>query len=349
MALKTFKQWTIRTQTGIGGLDFSEAELPESLSEHEVLCKIHAASLNYRDLMLIKGGKHLTTAPNIVPGSDGAGIVIAVGTSVTSFSVGDQVITHLVPSIAASRFPAAVDIFAGLGQAHHGTLRQYGVFHEDTLIRMPKNLSFEEAATLTCSGLTAWNALFGDRGVESLNGKAVLTQGTGGVSVAALQFANAAGATVISTTSSDAKAARLKSLGAANTINYRTSPNWGEVSKSLSPNGEGFYNIVDVGGLSTLSESFKAVAVNGTIALTGVLGEAGEEKPDIMDALWRVCSVRGLFLGTRDQFNDMVKFIEENDVRPVFDEKVFGLGELEEALMYLEEQKHFSKVVIRVT
>lgn len=157
------------------------------------------------------------------------------------------------------------------------------------------------------------------------------------------------GATVISTTSSDSKAARLKELGAKEVINYRSTPHWGEVAKLLSPDGEGIDNIIDVGGLSTLPESFKAVAVNGTVSLTGVLGEAGEEKADIMDALWRVCSVRGIILGTREQFEEMVRFIEEHDVKPVFDERVFGLEEAKETFQYLEAQKHFSKVVVRMS
>ncbi|KAH8595875.1 hypothetical protein B0O99DRAFT_511312 [Bisporella sp. PMI_857] len=348
MAPQKYRQWTIQSQTGVDGLVFSEAEVPESLGDHEVLIKIHAASLNYRDLMAIHSGKKIAVKPNIVPGSDGAGTVISIGKSVSLFSPQDKVVTHLVPGIEPGRFPIGADIFGGLGQAHHGTLREYGVFHEDTLVRMPGNLSFEEAATLTCSGLTACNALFGQRGVRDLSGETVLTQGTGGVSVAALQFAHAAGATVISTTSSEAKASRLKELGASHVVNYRTHKNWGETAKSLSLNQEGISNIIDVGGLSTLAESFKAVKVNGIVSITGVLGEAGEEKPDIMDALWRVCSVRGVWLGTRDLFGEMVQFIEEKNIKPVFDERVFRLEELKEACVYMEERRHFSKVVIKI-
>ncbi|EKD14618.1 uncharacterized protein L3040_000141 [Drepanopeziza brunnea f. sp. 'multigermtubi'] len=348
MAKKLYKQWTIQSQTGVDGLRLSSTELPDLLNDHDILVKIHAASLNYRDLVLIRGDLSLATSPNVVPGSDGAGTVISIGKSVTSFSINDKVVTHLVPRIASSRFPGPVHIMSGLGQVHHGTLREYGVFHEETLIRMPNNLSFEEAATLTCSGLTAWNALVGDRGVESLRGKTVLTQGTGGVSVAALQFAHAAGATVIATTSSDSKAARLMALGATHTINYRASPEWGGITREVSAKSEGVSTIVDIGGRSTLSESFKAVMVGGTISLTGALGTAGEEKPDIMDVLWKACSLRGIWLGTKDQFNDLVAFIEEKDVKPVVDQRVFRLEDLKDALVYLEDQRHFSKVVIKI-
>ena len=306
--------------------------------------------------------------PNVVPGSDGAGVVISVGKSVLSHAPGDKVVTHLVPNIAASRFPTAVDISAGLGQAADGTIREYGVFHENTLVHMPTNLSFEQAATLTCSGLTAWNALYGG-GSGPKKGDTILTQGTGGVSIAAvqvrfsyhesisydlrlndvsLQFAYAAGATVISTTSSDEKAARLTALGASHTINYRADKQWGMTARSLTANSTGVTNIVDVGGMSTLAQSFQAVCVDGVVSLTGILGDEADEKPSVMDCLWRVCSARGLFLGTRNQFNDMVKFIEEKGIEPVVDDKIFNMDEVKEAFEWLEKQKHFSKVVIRI-
>ncbi|GMF78309.1 unnamed protein product [Aspergillus oryzae] len=189
---------------------------------------------------------------------------------------------------------------------------------------MPDNLSFDEAATLTCSGLTAWNSLFGLQGREPKKGSVVLVQGTGGVSIAALQFALASGATVIATTSNDAKASKLKSLGAHDLI-------------------------VDVGGASTLSQPLKAIRPEGVIALAGLLGGASRpDMPSLMDGLSYLCTSRGLLLRTRVQFHAINQLIGENDIRPVLDEKVFALYQVREAYEYLEQQKHFSKVVVRV-
>ncbi|KAH7312014.1 alcohol dehydrogenase [Rhexocercosporidium sp. MPI-PUGE-AT-0058] len=345
MAPTTYKQWTLEGQDGFESLVCGEAELPTHLGDNEVLVKLHAASLNYRDLAVAKGAKGLVTNHNVVPGSDGAGVIISTGKLVSSFKSGDKVVTHMLPNFPSEAFPTMLEIGAGLGHAIDGTFREFGVFDQGALVHMPKNLSFEEAATLTCSGLTAWNALFG--GGKALGkGDSVLTQGTGGVSVAALQFAHAAGATVISTTSSDAKVDRLIGLGATRTINYRTNPNWGEEAKSLTQDKLGIINVIDVGGLSTLSESLKAVKVQGVVSLTGVLGDG--EPPSIMDVLWRVCSVRGVILGSKRQFDDMVRFVEEHDIRPVVDERVFGFGEVREAFRWVDEQKHFSKVVIKL-
>ncbi|KAJ5609269.1 zinc-binding alcohol dehydrogenase-like protein [Penicillium herquei] len=172
---------------------------------------------------------------------------------------------------------------------------------------MPEKLDFLQASTLTCSGLTAWNALFGVEGYKPQRGGWVLLQGTGGVSIAALQFTLAIGATVIATTSTDEKANNLKSLGAHHVINYRKDPDWGETAKILTPEGEGVHMVVDVGGFSTVTQSLNAVRIGGILVLTGVLGklEDGVSAPSIMDCQMRVCTARGFFLGTRDQFREM--------------------------------------------
>ncbi|PVH86225.1 alcohol dehydrogenase [Cadophora sp. DSE1049] len=346
MASTVFKEWRLEGQKGIESLVCGESELPTELKDHEVLVKIHAASLNYRDMAIAKGANGLVTSHNVVPGSDGAGVIVSFGKLVKAFSPGDKVVTHMLPNFPEDAFPTMTEIGAGLGHAIDGTIREFGVFDERALVHMPQNLSFEEAATLTCSGLTAWNALFG--GGKTLGkGDTVLTQGTGGVSVAALQFAHASGATVISTTSSEAKAARLNALGASHTINYRVDPNWGETAKSLTQDKIGISNVIDVGGLSTLAESLKAVKVQGVVTLTGVLGDG--EPPSIMDALWQVCSVRGVILGSKRQFEEMVKFVEKHDIKPVVDERVFGIEGVKEAFAWIDEQKHFSKVVINLS
>lgn len=214
---------------------------------------------------------------------------------------------------------------------------------------MPPSLTFAEAATLTCSGLTAWNALFGLPGKEPKKGEVVLVQGTGGVSIAALQFAIASGAMVIATTSSDQKTAKLKALGAQHVVNYKTTPKWREIVKSLTPDGRGVHIVVDVSGLSTLRQSLVSVRPEGMIALTGLLGDAGADVPTVLDSLTYLCITRGLLLGSRAQFEAMNRFIEEKGIKPVLDERMFTLAEAKEALEYVTQQRHFSKVAIDIS
>lgn len=304
----------------------------------------------------------------MTPASDGAGIVEAVGSRVNSFKPGDRVCTHLVSQLPPSEAPNFLDINSGLGQHLDGTLHHHGTFHESALVLMPPGLDYLEASTLTCSGLTAWNALFGLGAQAPRKGSAVLVQGTGGVSIAALQvrltasctnilllltglqFALAAGSTVIATTSTDAKAERLRSLGAHHVINYRTTHAWGEVAKSLTRNSVGVDIVVDVGGLSTLAQSLKALRTNGLVAVTGLLGKPEDQItiPSLLDCLVNVCTARGILLGTRDQFHAMNQFIAEKGIKPIVDEKIFSLQEAKEAYKYLEQQKHFSKVCIQL-
>jgi NADPH:quinone reductase-like Zn-dependent oxidoreductase len=269
--------------------------------------------------------------------------------SASGFKVGDKVITHLVPFIPDGDFPAFSHIATGMGQEVDGTLREYGVFHESSLVLMPKTISFEQAATLTCSALTAWNGLFGLKGREPKKGDWVLTQGTGGVSIAALQFAIAVGATVVATTSNEAKAARLRALGANHVINYKEDEKWGETARKMTPNGRGFDQVVDVGGNTTLAQSLKAIRVDGLVIAAGLIGGAGDEsKPALLETLYSVCIVRGVLLGTRQQFHDMNRFIEENGIEPAIDDEVFGLKDTKDAYQKLAAQKHFAKVVIKI-
>lgn len=163
-----------------------------------------------------------------------------------------------------------------------------------------------------------------------------------------LQFAHAVGATVISTTSSDSKAARLSKLGASHVLNYKFSPHWGKIAKSLSPNGSGITNVVDVGGLSTLAESIDAVSIGGVVTVTGVLSDKADKEVGVLDCLFRVCSFRGVLLGTREQFAAMVEFVEKHDIKPVIDDRVFEFYKVKEAYAFLKAQKHFSKVVIKI-
>lgn len=279
---------------------------------------------------------------NLVPGSDGAGVVRAVGTNVKEFKAGDKVVTHLCPEVGDDHIPTFADISAGIGHGKDGTLREFGVFHYTALVLAPKNLTFEQAATLTCSGLTAWNAL-----KDVKEGDWVLVQGTGGVSIAALQFAVGKGASVVATTSTEEKAERLRKLGAKRVMNYRNTTNWGEEARKATVDGRGFDCIVDVGGNGTLPESLKAVRIGGGVVLTGILSGQEPQAVPMMAVLFQVCSVRGILLGTRKQFMELVKFVEEKDVQPVLDDVDFSLDEVKECYDRLEAQKHFSKVVIK--
>jgi NADPH:quinone reductase-like Zn-dependent oxidoreductase len=255
----------------------------------------------------------------------------------------------MVPFIPDDELPSFKNIATGMGEEVDGTLREYGVFHESCLVPMPKNIGFEQAATLTCSALTAWNALFGLKGRELKKGEWVLTQGTGGVSIAALQFAVAAGANVIATTSSETKAGQLRSLGALQVINYKTDDKWGETAKSFTPHCQGFDQVVDVGGNTTLSQSLKAVRIDGVITAGGLVGGAGDEsRPSLLDTLYNICIVRGILLGTREQFHEMNRFIETNNIQPAIDGEKFELKDTKEAYQRLASQKHFSKVVIKI-
>lgn len=272
--------------------------------------------------------------------------MLAVGAKVTAFSIGDSVVTHLCPFLDDDQPPAMKDISAGLGHAVDGALRNRGYFHQTALVRAPSNLDFARASTLTCSGLTAWNALFGLSGRQIQAGDWIVVQGTGGVSIAALQLAVAVGANVVATTSTAGKADRLKALGATHVLNYRQLPAWGTAAHALTPGGQGFDLIVDVGGNTTLLESLGAVRTDGIIVATGLLGDT--EPVPMLAALMHACTIRGILLGTRNQLKDLVHFVEERHVEPVVDDVSFGLADVKAAYERLEKQQHFSKVVVRM-
>lgn len=209
-----------------------------------------------------------------------------------------------------------------------GTLRQYGTFNENGLVDMPPSLNWLEGSTLSCAALTAWNGLYGLKPLKP--GDVVLTQGTGGVSIFAVQFAKAAGAKVIATTSSAKKAELLKKLGADEVINYKAVAEWGEKAKSLTAGGEGVDHILEVGGPTTMEQSLKAIKIDGVISIIGFLGGNGEKEPGFLDALMNICTVRGVLVGSRVQFEEMNRAIEFNKIKPVVDDKVFTLDEVKE-------------------
>jgi NADPH:quinone reductase-like Zn-dependent oxidoreductase len=234
-------------------------------------------------------------------------------------------------------------------------LSQYAVCEEGGLLAIPSNLSTFEASALPGAAVSAWNSLYGSENISSAvtrikPGDIVLTQGTGGVSLFAIQFAVAAGATVIATTSqsSGPKVDLLKSLGARHVINYRADENWGETAASLTPNGVGIDHVLDVGGAGTLEQSLKAVRFEGTISVIGFLSGTGLG-PGLLSALSRAVTVRGVLGGSKLQLEEVVRAVERCGIKPVIDEKAFGLSEVHEAYQYLMDGKHIGKVVVRVS
>ena len=224
----------------------------------------------------------------------------------------------------------------GTGGAIDGVLRQYAVWNEENLVAAPQSLDLKEASTLSCAALTAWNALYGVEGRQLRAGQTVLTQGTGGVSIFALQFAKAAGARVISTTSSSEKAKTLKELGTDHVINYKEDKNWGETARKLSPNGYGVDFVVEVGGPETMKQSLISIKREGIITIIGFLaGQPGSEQPGFLDVLLHGCLVRGVLVGSRIQFEEMNAAIEAANIKPVVDDKVFPFEKLQEAYHYM--------------
>ncbi|KAH9904172.1 putative zinc-containing alcohol dehydrogenase [Xylariomycetidae sp. FL2044] len=351
------RQWILNSQKGFeNSLEYQEnvkIPLPEELSANEVLVQLQAASLNYRELSIADPhGVNGPIQPPVIPGCDGAGIVQAVGVGVKEFQPGDHVVTYIDPKLVESSGDDAPMTIAGvshhLGQGTGGTLRSMGVFSEKALVHAPKSLDWLPAATLTCTWTTAWNALFGLKDKQAGPGAWVLVQGTGGVSIAALQLAVAVGATVVATTSTEEKAARLLALGAAHTVNYRSnSANWGEAAKGFTPDGRGFDIVVDVGGNETQPQSLTAVRPDGLVTLIGAVGGDAEPVP-LFAAFMHTCIVRGLLSGSRSQFKELVSFIDEKGIKPALDDVVFGLAEAKDAYWRLKERKHFAKVVIRI-
>lgn len=305
----------------------------------QVLVRVRAASLNYRDLGVAGGRSARGPAlPNLVPLSDGAGEVVEIGAGVTRVKPGDRVAGIFMQSWIGGEIEPD-HVASSLGGAIDGVLGEYVLFDHDGLVRVPAHLSFEEAATLPCAGVTAWNALYGGRPLRA--GESVLVLGTGGVSIFALQFAHAGGARVIATSSSDGKLAQVKALGASDGINYRHHPEWHiEVQKLTG--GIGVDYVVEVGGAGTLQRSMEAVRAGGQVPLIGVL-TSGEINPTTM--LRRNLTLRGIYVGSRQMFEAMNRAIELHNIHPVIDQ-VFDFEQAKEAYRRLQSQAHVGKVVI---
>ena len=305
----------------------------------QVLVRMKAWSLNFRDLLVVTGAYNPRMKLPMVPLSDGAGEVIAVGSGVTRFRTGDRVTSTFMQKWVAGELTDEAGKSA-LGGAINGILSELVAFAEDGLVRVPDHLTFEEAATLPCAALTAWNALVDSGRVKA--GETVLVQGTGGVSLFALQFAKLHGAKVIATSSSDAKLARVRELGAVATINYKTTPEWGKAAAALTG---GVDHVIEVGGAGTLGESLRAVRPSGHIALIGVLtGGAATFNP--VPILMKAVRLQGIMVGSRVMFEAMNRAIAFHALKPIID-RVFEFGQVADALKHMQNGTHFGKMVVR--
>jgi NADPH:quinone reductase-like Zn-dependent oxidoreductase len=332
------RAWSIPA-FGLDNLELVERPDPEP-GPGQVLVAVRAVSLNYRDLLIAKGQYNPRMALPTVPCSDAAGEVLAVGPGVTRVAVGDRVCGIFMQDWLTGPLTDTVNKSA-LGGDRDGVLAERICLSEAGVVQFPAHLRYEEAATLPCAAVTAWNAL-GEGGLRA--GETVLLQGTGGVSMFALQIAKLFGARVLITSGSDEKLARALELGAAAGVNYRTTPDWDKWAKAQT-NGAGVDHVVEVGGAGTLERSFKAVRTGGHIALIGVLAGVGSVNP--MPILMRGLRVRGIFVGSRAMFEDMNRAFALHQTRPVLD-YLFNFGDYPKALAYLESGAHFGKVVIRV-
>ncbi len=329
----------IKDEFGIDALKLSERA--EQAPKHgQVAVRVKATSLNYRDLMTVKnGGRFRDLHLPLIPLSDGAGEVVKVGDGVTRVKPGDRVAGIFMQTWLAGD-PIPDHGRSALGGAIDGMLAEEVVLHEDGLVQVPEYMSYEDAATLPCAAVTAWQGLVTKGGLKA--GDSILVQGTGGVSIFALQFAKVAGARVIITSSSNEKLERARQLGASDLINYKTTPDWDKRVLELT-DGRGVDHVVEVGGPGTLEKSFRAVRVGGTVSLIGILAGPGEIDP--MPVLMKSIRLQGVYVGSRDMFEAMNQAMAIHKIPPVID-RVFPFAETREALRYMESAAHFGKIVI---
>lgn len=325
---------------GIDNLTLAERDEPQPQAT-EVKVKFHAASLNYRDLMMIKGAYNPRLKTPLVPFSDGAGEVTEIGEAVTKFKVGDRV----MPIFMQSWIDGAIDATkakTALGGDLDGVLREFGAFDESGLVCIPDHFSYEEAATLPCAAVTAFHALYESCGIKP--DSTVLLQGTGGVSIFALQLASVLGCRIIITSSSDEKLERAKELGATDFINYKTTEDWDKKVLELTEK-RGVDTVVEVGGAGTMQKSVNAAKVGGHVAVIGVLSGKGEFNPTSL--LMKSVRLQGIFVGSKQMFEDMNRLLcSYTHLKPVID-KTFNFDEVKDALKYMESGSHFGKIALK--
>lgn len=325
----------------LDALQLHEEDIPRP-GRGQVTVRIRAASLNHRDLNIVSGAyTSVPLKPNAIPLSDGAGEVSEVGPGVTRWTVADRVAPSFVQRwIGGELLPEYMP--SALGGPSDGVLAEHIVLSEEGLVRIPAHMSFEQAATLSCAAVTAWNAALVQGRLKP--GQTIVTLGTGGVSLFAIQIALLTGARVIATTGSDEKIGALRKLGVHEVINYRSTPEWGARVRALT-GGRGADLVIEVGGPGTLANSITAIRYCGHISVVGTLGGKATIDPATLFA--KRASMCGIQVGSRDMFEAMVRAMEVAKLEPVID-KVFGFEEARAAYEYLTSGKHFGKVVIRV-
>ena len=327
---------------GIDALTKVERPMPKP-GHRQVLVKVAACSLNYRDLGIVRGTYRMGVPDNIVPLSDGAGEVVEVGSGVKRVKAGDNVAGCFFQRWPGGEPSPDVQQFA-LGGAIDGMLADYALLEEEGVVKVPAHLSIEEGATLPCAAVTAWHAMF--EHAKLIGGQTVLLQGTGGVSVFALQLARAMGIQAIITSSSDDKLARARTLGANHGINYKTTPDWEKAAMEFI-GGRGVDQVVEVGGAGTLAKSFGAIRAGGRISMIGGLsGAATELDPRLIMA--RRANIQGISVGSTQMFERLNRAVAANAIKPVID-KVFGFDEAPAAYQHMASGAHFGKIVIRVS
>ena len=333
--------WEIRESFGLESLKLCERETPRP-GPGQVVVRVRAASLNYRDLLTVEGLYNPKQPLPLVPLSDGAGEVEAVGNEVQRVAPDDRVAGVFAPHWIAGR-PTRERLRSTLGGPLDGMLAERVCLDAEGVVRFPEHLSFEEAACLPCAAVTAWNAVAGTDPLVA--GEMLLVLGTGGVSLLALQLARACGARVVVTSSSDAKLARARALGATDVVNYRTSPEWDRVVKDLT-GGTGVDRVVEVGGAGTLARSLRCVRIGGTICLIGNLAGL-DAQLNLAQVFMRAVRLQGVLVGSRESFEAMNRAIALHELRPPID-RVFSFDEVPAAFAHLKSGAHFGKLVVRV-
>ncbi|MFF2125422.1 NAD(P)-dependent alcohol dehydrogenase [Streptomyces olivochromogenes] len=336
------RAYHLQTPGTVDGIAARETDRPEP-GPRDILVRVRAVSLNKRDLLILNGTYPLKAVPDMIPLSDGAGEVVAVGAEVTRFAVGDRVASTYFPKWIDGRItPALID---QPGATLPGMLTEYARLDENAAVRMPEHLGWEEAACLPCAGVTAWHALTGGEALTP--GQTVLTLGTGALSLFVVQFAKTLGAEVIATTSGAAKADRLKALGADHVVNYSENPEWGTAVRELT-GGRGADLVVETNGPDTIEQSMRAAALYGQIVLL-TTGNPRRPGIEISNAVYAasLATIRRVFVGSRAHFESMNRALTLHGTRPVVD-RVFGFDEVHEAFRRYESGVAFGKVVIRV-
>jgi NADPH:quinone reductase-like Zn-dependent oxidoreductase len=330
--------------SAVGAANLALRDVPKPAPKHgQVLVRLRAAALNYRDLLVLEGkyGSH-QKREDLILLSDGAGEVAAVGEDVTEWKVGDRVIGCFFPDWKDGA-PDEDKTRRSLGGFVDGVATNYRVFGRYEILPMPTTLNFVEAATLPCAGLTAWNCIHSAYQTGSKD--IVLTQGTGGVSLFAAQFAIAAGATVLGISSSAEKLARLRSLGVTHLINYRSDAEWGKIARNIT-NGRGVDLVVEVGGAGTIKQSIRASRMGGTIALVGMVSGVAQEL-NLPLIFMNSLRLIGVAVGSRAQFAEMLNAIDRHGIKPIID-RIFPLTELQQALAWLKNGNHVGKVCVEI-